>query len=143
MNAPANWRLRGPRLRLEGESCPHCEAKIFPPRDVCPNCGDITIQKASADGLLGVVLHSAVFDEENPKCPVTVMVELASGDKVFGYLIDPKKRECRPEIPNIGTKVILKDPAGKGLKTVENDFNLLGPTKDEPAELVGKVVEFI
>ena len=21
-----------------GEACPHCDTKIFPPRDVCPNC---------------------------------------------------------------------------------------------------------
>ncbi len=26
------------RYALVGEICPHCEAKIFPPRDVCPYC---------------------------------------------------------------------------------------------------------
>jgi len=41
----ANWRLRGARLRLEGEECPHCEEKIFPPRDICPNCHGYTLVK--------------------------------------------------------------------------------------------------
>lgn len=34
------WRIRKQRLDLVGEVCPHCDHKIFPPRDVCPNCGD-------------------------------------------------------------------------------------------------------
>ena len=25
-------------LRLTGEVCPNCEAKLFSPRDVCPEC---------------------------------------------------------------------------------------------------------
>ena len=27
------------RYALVGEVCPHCDSKIFPPRDVCPHCG--------------------------------------------------------------------------------------------------------
>ena len=27
------------RYALQGEVCPHCDVKIFPPRDVCPACG--------------------------------------------------------------------------------------------------------
>jgi uncharacterized OB-fold protein len=38
MEVPRHWRLRKQRYALEGEVCPHCEAKIFPPRDVCPEC---------------------------------------------------------------------------------------------------------
>lgn len=34
------WRLRKVRLGLVGEVCPHCDHIIFPPRDLCPNCGD-------------------------------------------------------------------------------------------------------
>lgn len=39
MEAPRHWRLRKQRYSLTGEICPHCSAKIFPPRDVCPECG--------------------------------------------------------------------------------------------------------
>ena len=39
MEAPRHWRLKKQRYSLTGEVCPHCSAKIFPPRDVCPVCG--------------------------------------------------------------------------------------------------------
>jgi hypothetical protein len=39
MGAPQNWRLRQQRYRLAGEICLNCGRKLFPPRDVCPECG--------------------------------------------------------------------------------------------------------
>jgi uncharacterized OB-fold protein len=33
------WRLRQQRYRLLGEICPDCNTPLFPPRDVCPHCG--------------------------------------------------------------------------------------------------------
>ncbi len=42
---PRHWRLRQQRYSLVGEVCPHCDHKIFPPRDVCPNCGDEAKEK--------------------------------------------------------------------------------------------------
>ena len=39
MEIPRHWRLKQQRYSLVGEVCPHCDYKIFPPRDVCPNCG--------------------------------------------------------------------------------------------------------
>ena len=43
MEIPRHWRLRKQRLSLIGEECPHCEVKIFPPRDICPRCGGGTL----------------------------------------------------------------------------------------------------
>ena len=43
MEIPRHWRLRKQRLNLIGEECPHCEVKIFPPRDICPRCGGGTL----------------------------------------------------------------------------------------------------
>jgi uncharacterized OB-fold protein len=40
MEIARHWRLKQQRYGLVGEVCPHCDYKIFPPRDVCPNCGD-------------------------------------------------------------------------------------------------------
>ena len=37
---PRIWRNKQQRYTLVGEVCPHCDHKMFPPRDVCPYCGD-------------------------------------------------------------------------------------------------------
>lgn len=39
MEIPRHWRLKKQRYGLVGEVCPHCDYKMFPPRDLCPNCG--------------------------------------------------------------------------------------------------------
>lgn len=33
-----NWRTRQQRYSLIGEVCADCGTKIFPPRDICPEC---------------------------------------------------------------------------------------------------------
>ncbi len=38
MQIPRHWRLNSQRYALQGVTCPHCAANIFPPRDVCPYC---------------------------------------------------------------------------------------------------------
>lgn len=50
MWVPEYWRFQRQRYGngeggLEGEECPHCRKKIFPPRDICPNpeCGRGTL----------------------------------------------------------------------------------------------------
>lgn len=101
---------------MEGEVCPHCEVKIFPPRDICPSCKGETKEKPDVDWLLGTVLLSSIFDEEDPKCRTTVMVKFESGDIAFGYL--PRRMGNIP----IDTIVRLDDPVHQGLKTVENEF---------------------
>lgn len=58
MEIARHWRLRQQRLSLIGEECPHCEVKIFPPRDICPRCGGGTM-----DNNLGVQVKSGeVFE---------------------------------------------------------------------------------
>jgi uncharacterized OB-fold protein len=38
MEIPRHWRMQMARYTLAGRVCPHCGAKIFPRRDVCPQC---------------------------------------------------------------------------------------------------------
>lgn len=38
METPRHWRLQKQRYALVGETCPHCQERIFPPRAVCPRC---------------------------------------------------------------------------------------------------------
>ncbi|NIQ75444.1 MAG: hypothetical protein GWN67_12520 [Phycisphaerae bacterium] len=35
-----HWRLNPQRYSLIGTVCPNCNRRIFPPRDVCPHCGE-------------------------------------------------------------------------------------------------------
>ncbi len=45
MEISRHWRIRKQRLQMIGEQCPHCEVKIFPPRDICPRCNRGTLEK--------------------------------------------------------------------------------------------------
>jgi len=38
MEIARHWRLQRHRYALVGEVCNHCGEKIFPARDVCPQC---------------------------------------------------------------------------------------------------------
>ena len=40
MEVSSHWRVKQQRYALVGEECPHCAYKIFPPRDICPDCGE-------------------------------------------------------------------------------------------------------
>ncbi len=92
MDVSRHWRLRQQRYSLVGESCPHCEFKIFPPRDLCPDCGENakTIYQFSGRGQ--VYSHSTV--QEAPQgfkeqAPYTVaLVQLEEGPLVSAQLTD-------------------------------------------------------
>jgi len=45
MEVPRHWRMRKQRYQLQGDVCSSCDAKVFPPRPVCPHCGHGLIQK--------------------------------------------------------------------------------------------------
>jgi len=38
MDIARHWRLKKQRYGLVGEVCGSCGSKLFPPRDVCPEC---------------------------------------------------------------------------------------------------------
>lgn len=40
MRPPEMRRSNGQRFRMEGSNCPACKIVHFPPRDVCPDCGE-------------------------------------------------------------------------------------------------------
>lgn len=39
MAVPTLWRTKQQRYNLVGEKCPACTNSVFPPRKVCPHCG--------------------------------------------------------------------------------------------------------
>ena len=92
MEIPRHWRLKKQRYGLVGEVCPHCEYKIFPPRDVCPNCGEEAKEFYTFKGKGEVYSYTTIYDppagyEEN--APYTVaLVKLEEGPIVTAQLTD-------------------------------------------------------
>jgi len=64
MEVPRHWRLKQQRYCLVGEICPHCDAKIFPPRDICPRCGGEVGQRVKSTGKGRIYSYSVIGDIE-------------------------------------------------------------------------------
>ena len=92
MEIPRHWRLRKQRYGLVGEICPHCEARLFPPRDICPECGHEARTPYQFSGRGEVYSFTTVYDppagyEEN--APYTVaLVKLEEGPLITAQLTD-------------------------------------------------------
>jgi len=92
MEIPRHWRLKDQRYKLVGEVCPHCQAKLFPPRDVCPECGGEAKAQYAFSGRGEVYSFTTVYDppagyEEN--APYTVaLIKLDEGPLVTAQLTD-------------------------------------------------------
>ena len=92
MEIPRHWRLKNQRYQLVGEVCPHCESKIFPPRDICPECGGEAKELYTFSGRGEVYSYTTVYDapagfKEN--APYTVaMIKLEEGPMVTAQMTD-------------------------------------------------------
>ena len=92
MEIPRHWRLKRQRYSLVGEVCPHCETKIFPPRDVCPECGGNARDLYTFSGRGEVYSFTDVFEAPagfDVNAPYTVaLVKLEEGPLVTAQLTD-------------------------------------------------------
>ena len=81
MDIPRHWRLRKQRYGLVGEVCEHCDAKVFPPRDICPTCGEEAKTLYTFSGKGEVYSYTTVFEAPagfEETAPYTVaMIKLA------------------------------------------------------------------
>jgi len=98
-----DWRLRGQRYRLEGEVCEHCGAKIFPPRDICPECKQPAKKPYTLSGRGEVYTFSTV--QSAPEgfesyVPYTVaLVKLDEGPMVTAQLTDVAPSDIKIGMP--------------------------------------------
>jgi uncharacterized OB-fold protein len=103
MDIPRHWRLKKQRYALVGEVCGHCDAKVFPPRDICPECGEEAKTLYAFSGKGEVYSYTTVFDApagfaEN--APYTVaMVKLAEGPLVTAQLTDLQDKHVEIGMP--------------------------------------------
>ena len=92
MDIPRHWRLKKQRYALVGEICDNCDNKIFPPRDLCPECGQEAKTLYQFSGRGQVYSYTTVNEapagfEENAPYPVA-MVQLEEGPLVTAQLTD-------------------------------------------------------
>ncbi len=92
MDISRNWRLRKQRYGLVGEVCPHCDAKLFPPRDICPECGEEARTPYKFSGKGEVYSYTTIYEAPQGyegTTPYTVaMVKLEEGPLVTAQLTD-------------------------------------------------------
>ncbi len=120
MEVPRHWRLKQQRYALVGEVCPHCDYKIFPPRDVCPNCGEEAKTQYSFSGKGTIYSYTIMRDapagyEEN--IPYTVaVVALEEGPMVTAQLTDLGEQPVEIGMPvEMVTRKIRQDGDERGM----------------------------
>ena len=92
MEIPRHWRLNSQGYALVGEICPHCQVKIFPPRDICPDCGREARETFQFSGRGEVYSYTTVYEppagfEDNAPYMVA-LVKLEEGPLVTAQLTD-------------------------------------------------------
>jgi uncharacterized OB-fold protein len=120
MEIHRHWRLRKQRYSLVGEVCPHCDEKIFPPRDICPECGGEAKTEFSFSGHGEVYSYTKVYDAPagyEDVAPYTVaMVKLAEGPMVTAQLTDIEPKSVSIGMPvEMVTRRLRSDGDERGL----------------------------
>jgi uncharacterized OB-fold protein len=120
MEVARHWRLKKQRYALVGEVCPHCDSKIFPPRDICPDCGQEAKELYSFSGRGEVYSFTTVYDapagyEEN--APYTVaLIKLNEGPMVTAQLTDLDGRNVQIGTPvEMVTRKLRNDGDERGM----------------------------
>ncbi len=120
MEVPRHWRLKKQRYSLVGEICPHCEAKIFPPRDVCPECGGEAKTAYAFSGKGEVYSFTrmgnapAGFEEQSPY--TVALIKLQEGPIVTAQLTDLGDQEVEIGMPvEMVTRKLRSDDGDKGI----------------------------
>jgi len=120
MEIPRHWRLRQQRYGLVGEVCPHCDAKLFPPRDVCPECGKDAREPYQFSGRGEVYSFATIYEPPagfEEYTPYTVaLVRLEEGPIVTAQLTDVNGKEVKIGMPvEMVTRKIRTDGDERGM----------------------------
>jgi uncharacterized OB-fold protein len=105
---------------LQGETCPHCGIKIFPPRDICPECGGEakTPFVFSGHGEVYSYTHMSAapagFEEQAPY--TLALVKLTEGPVVAAQLTDLGDQHVSIGMPvEMVTRKIKNDGDERGI----------------------------
>lgn len=120
MEISRHWRLRKQRYSLVGEVCPHCEAKIFPPRDVCPECGKEAKTAYAFSGHGQVYSYTTVYEApagyEEMAPYMVALVKLDEGPLVTAQLTDLGDQQVEIGMPvEMVTRKLRQDGDERGM----------------------------
>ena len=91
-NPARAWREYPQRYRLEAGKCTNCGAIAFPPRLVCPQCGNREFEKtklAEKGKILTYTIIRVPPDSFEDQAPYAVgIAELADGVKLTAQVVD-------------------------------------------------------
>jgi hypothetical protein len=103
MGVPQFWRLQNQNYRLVGEVCKRCGNKIFPPRDVCPECSKPAYEPFTFSGRGEVYSHTTVYNAPTgyqEYVPYAVaLVKLEEGPLVTAQLTDVSPEQVEIGMP--------------------------------------------
>lgn len=108
MSTPSRyWREIPQRYRLEANECRKCRIKFFPPRLICPECGNQELEKtklAAQGKLLTYTIIRVPPQQFVDQAPYAVAIaELDDGAKLTAQLVD-----CNFDDIKIGMKVKIE-----------------------------------
>jgi hypothetical protein len=131
MEIPRHWRLKQQRYALVGEVCPHCQSKIFPPRDVCPYCGGEAKQEYAFSGKGEVYSYTILRDAPagyEETTPYTVaLVKLQEGPVITAQLTDLGDQPVQIGMPvEMVTRKIRQDGDEHGMLVYGYKFRPVG-----------------
>jgi len=119
MEVSRHWRLRQQRYSLVGEVCPECESKIFPPRDICPDCGGEAKAEYKFSGKGEVFSFTTVqnppagFESQAPY--VVALVRLEEGPMLTAQLTDLGKEPVEIGMPVEMVTRRLREDGDRGM----------------------------
>ncbi|MDO9130069.1 MAG: Zn-ribbon domain-containing OB-fold protein [Anaerolineales bacterium] len=131
MEIPRHWRLKQQRYGLVGEVCPHCEVKIFPPRDVCPACGGEAKTAYAFSGKGEVYSYTTIYEAPtgyDESAPYTVaLVKLAEGPLLTAQLTDLGEQPVEIGMPvEMVTRRLRQDGDERGMLVYGYKFRPAG-----------------
>lgn len=130
MDIPRHWRLKSQRYALIGEVCGHCQSKLFPPRDVCPECGTPAKTPFTFSGRGEVFSFSTVYQapaSHEEQAPYTVaLIKLAEGPMLTAQLTDVDRDQIKIGMPVEMATRVLQSNGDRGMIVYGYKFRPIG-----------------
>ena len=103
MHIARDWRVRKQRYSLTGELCHACGTKVFPPRDVCPECAQPAYDPFQLSGRGEVYSFTTIFEAPTSfqaQTPYSLaLVRLEDGPMLTAQLTDVVPEEVHIGMP--------------------------------------------